>query len=72
MHEAECVGNNVGGRLPSPLAGVSTIGQQLQRVAAAAEEAGATPVFMYDVGPPESAIELAEKWFGPGGAVLIP
>ncbi len=63
-------GQALGG--PAKASNLPKFGQQLQRVAAAADEAGATPIFMYDQGTPQSAIDLAERWFGPGGAVPIP
>ncbi len=46
---------------------LSKFGSQLQRVKWAADEAGKRPVFMYDAGTPQEAINLAAKWFGEHG-----
>lgn len=56
----------VGG--PAKSINLSKFGQQLQRVRWAADQAGGRALFRYAPGTPQSAIDLALKWFGPGGA----
>ncbi len=60
----------VGG--PAKAQNLAKFGQQLQRVAWAANNVGGRAMFMYDSGTPQSAIDLAIKWFGAGGARPIP
>lgn len=56
----------VGG--PAKSINLSKFGQQLQRVRWAADQAGGRALFRYAPGTPQEAIDLALKWFGPGGA----
>jgi hypothetical protein len=60
----------VGG--PAKAVNLAKFGQQLQRVAWSANEAGGRAIFYYEPGTPQVAIDLAVKWFGEGGARPIP
>lgn len=60
----------VGG--PAKALDSSKFGRQLQKVASYAESQGGTPMFLYAPGTPQSAIDLAVKWFGPENVGPIP
>jgi hypothetical protein len=60
----------VGG--PSKAFNLAAFGQQLQSVAAYAQSQGGAPVFFCDRGTPQSAIDLAAKWFCHGNVRPIP
>ena len=59
----------VGG--PAKASNLAKFGQQLQRVAAYAGSQGGRAFFYYEEGTPQAAIDLAERWFGPGSTSPI-